>query len=888
MKTLPDFGKAALFVASIAPWLLLASCSDSSGRRWTPVPDAGGGTGTASPGTKVGPTGGTVTWKNVTLEVPPGALAQEVEITISEATDVDTGSLPGGIPALHAGSAVKFSPAGLRFAVPARATMPSTGQGALVVALRDDTSGRIELLRPVSNQGGTLVVLLEHFSTAQPVASTAQPPQVLSVDPPTGPRRGGQLVTIRGQHFRAAGPALQVTFGGASATFANVVTSTFVAASATAPEHYTEVLAVTPQATLAGPVEVRVLNPDGLVGSAQSAYTYDPPPPGLPHHLHSYVPAPVYCGIPFSVRLEVHDRDDVVVSSVSTTARIRSPGPNFVGDTLATITNGVGYFHGITLQDPGLRLNNPTSGYSHYIGVECSVVPLSTIDIAVEPGPPHSLRFATQPTSGFAGSALSVSEIEVLDAYGQRTRTSTSVSLEANGGATPLHGTATVDAVEGRATFADVVIEAEGAVSLTASASGLIGATSAAFHVTRVTPTWRTVGTLSVPRASATAALGPDGKIYVGGTEQQAGTTTCEVIDPRGWTRTSLPGFSTPRRRFALAFAGDGRLYVAGGYDAQGATLETVEAFDFAQGTWSFTTSMLTSRADFQLVATPDGRLWACQGATTSTSSGATPNVEVFDHVNQSWSASTHLDTLYGATSPQNMGYLRHAALATTNGGVVIAGGALVHYSGAWAVPDDGMKHLDVHNGGTSWPGLPRLTIARTGLAGAATFNNFLCFVGGERRSTNQPSYLYACGDFEVHVGQVTTQPFPGLRSPRHRHALVRGPDGRLFAIGGTSPSGAAMDSVEAFGPAVTLSTEVGAVGSSVTVTGDNFAPNASVEILWGGVGGAVLATGNSDADGSLGAGIQFQVPAVSPGTFTVVTRDQVSSFPVANPFTVP
>ena len=108
--------------------LWLASCNSGSG----------------SPGhlaeQAVGPAGGTVsTTEGVSIEVPPGALAKEVTLTVDARGEVDP---PPGTVTF--GDAYELGPAGTTFAQPVKVTLPWAGivpDGKRVVLARQPAAG---------------------------------------------------------------------------------------------------------------------------------------------------------------------------------------------------------------------------------------------------------------------------------------------------------------------------------------------------------------------------------------------------------------------------------------------------------------------------------------------------------------------------------------------------------------------------------------------------------------------------------------------------------------------------------------------------------------------------------------------------------------------------
>jgi hypothetical protein len=67
-----------------------------------------------------------------------------------------------------------------------------------------------------------------------------------------------------------------------------------------------------------------------------------------------------------------------------------------------------------------------------------------------------------------------------------------------------------------------------------------------------------------------------------------------------------------------------------------------------------------------------------------------------------------------------------------------------------------------------------------------------------------------------------------------------------------------------------------------VTIAGGNFAADARVSVYWTSATGALLATGTTDANGSLTAPIPFTVPSAAvAGSYKVVVIDNRSQYAV-------
>jgi hypothetical protein len=112
----------------------------------------------------------------------------------------------------------------------------------------------------------------------------------------------------------------------------------------------------------------------------------------------------------------------------------------------------------------------------------------------VNPGAAAKLAFTTQPQSASEGSALAgPPQVAVQDSFGNTVTSSTAaitVAIGANPGGGVLGGTKTKNAASGLAAFTDLTIDKAGnGYTLTASSTGLTGATSAAFNINPLVPT---------------------------------------------------------------------------------------------------------------------------------------------------------------------------------------------------------------------------------------------------------------------------------------------------------------------------------------------------------------------------------------------------------------
>jgi hypothetical protein len=103
-------------------------------------------------------------------------------------------------------------------------------------------------------------------------------------------------------------------------------------------------------------------------------------------------------------------------------------------------------------------------------------------------GPASKLAISSAPSSGTVGTALSPVTVQIEDANGNLVTTSSAqVTISSN--PSGVSGTLSVNAVNGVATFNNLVFNATGSYTLSASSSGLAGQTSGAIQIYATRPT---------------------------------------------------------------------------------------------------------------------------------------------------------------------------------------------------------------------------------------------------------------------------------------------------------------------------------------------------------------------------------------------------------------
>ena len=234
----------------------------------------------------------------------------------------------------------------------------------------------------------------------------------------------------------------------------------------------------------------------------------------------SVQPANVTAGRTISpaVQVAVHDSlGNVVTSSTASITVALSNGTGTAGAHLrGTVTvsaaNGVATFSTLSVDSVG-------TGYALAASAS-GMIGTTSGAFSVAVAPAARLGFAVQPTATVAGAAIAPAvKVAVRDSLGNAVTSSTASITVALGGTgtagAHLRGTVTVTAAGGVATFSTLSVDSVGAgYALTASASGLAGATSTAFNVTAAPPA--KLGFAVQPsRTTSGAAITPAVKVAV-------------------------------------------------------------------------------------------------------------------------------------------------------------------------------------------------------------------------------------------------------------------------------------------------------------------------------------------------------------------------------------
>src|SRR5437867_3830335 len=290
--------------------------------------------------------------------------------------------------------------------------------------------------------------------------------------------------------------------------------------------------------------------------SAATSAPFDITPGAATHLVFTVQPANTTAGATLTPAVQVAAQDAAgnTVPSFTGSVTLALGGTERAGGVLAGTTtvaavNGVASFATLSVDKSG----------DYWLAARATGLSGGTSsDFSVSPGAATHLTFTVQPGTTPAGQQIApAGKVAAQDALGNVVPSftgSVTVALGSNPAGSTLSGSATVSAVSGVATFGDLSINTSGSgYTLTATATGLTGATSTPFGITpgaathlvfTVQPANATAGTTLTPAVqvaaqdaagntvpsfsgSVTVALG--GTNPAGGT--LAGTTTVAAVN---------------------------------------------------------------------------------------------------------------------------------------------------------------------------------------------------------------------------------------------------------------------------------------------------------------------------------------------------------------------
>ncbi len=285
---------------------------------------------------------------------------------------------------------------------------------------------------------------------------------------------------------------------------------------------------------------------------------------------------------------------------------------------------------------------------------------------------------------------------------------------------------------------------------------------------------------------------------------------------------------------------------------------------------WTALAPIEPGRSSLAAAIGPDGKVYAIGG-----SPNASPDMSAFGSTVESYQpppAAPGTRMWDSAPADLPFGIIDHAA-ATAGDHIYVLGGRA--FTGYLATT------LRWKPGDAAWSEAAELPSARAN-HGAATAGDGRLYVVGGDDDVNPLDAVLAYSPEADHWFPVASLPAGGRASL----GVTLGPDGRLWAIGGTGA--ASVGTVEIYGPALSLSPLQGPVGTQIQIAGSNFAANATVSVRVGALDAPEVGSAETDETGDMTTPVVFTVPpGTKPGIITIHAIDDRSLFPVHREFEV-
>ena len=377
------------------------------------------------------------------------------------------------------------------------------------------------------------------------------------------------------------------------------------------------------------------------------------------------------------------------------------------------------------------------------------------------------LAFAEESSDATAGGVITPVTVMILDAADSLAPAATNritIAIGTNPAGGTLSGSTTIAAVNGVARFLDVKIDKPGSgYTLTASATGLSGATSVAFNVW--CRCWSSREPMPTPRTDLAVGV-VNGILYAVGGSSGGYLTTVEAYDPvtNSWT-TKAP-MPTARARLAVGVV-NGILYAVGGFNNSSGFLTTVEAYDPVTNSWTTEAPLPTPRADLGAGVVND-ILYAVGGSRDN--SIFLERVDAYDPVTNSWT-----------TKPRMPTHRSSLGVGAANGVLYAVGGFNAYVSNGNCqlcyVPETLTTFEAYDPGANSWTTKERMPTPRLGLS-VGVLNGHLYALGGYNSGRGSLTTVEVYDP--VANTWTTTAPLPTRRSG----FAVGVVNGVLYAVG--------------------------------------------------------------------------------------------------------
>ncbi len=269
-----------------------------------------------------------------------------------------------------------------------------------------------------------------------------------------------------------------------------------------------------------------------------------------------------------------------------------------------------------------------------------------------------------------------------------------------------------------------------------------------------ITSIFITASTLSIAHSQHTATLLPTGKVLVTGGLSFPGVlaTTAEIYDPVAvtWTVAAAPLTLRQSHTATLLTNGltNGKVLVAGGANAIGTPLATVDFYDPVTGAWTAAPNInFVARKNFTATQLLDGTVLVVGGVGSVNVS--IKNVELYDPVANTWTVKTNLGT------PRSS----HTATLLPNGKVLVAGGA--------DASDNPLGSSELYDPvANTWTPMANLNVARS-LHTASLLPDGTVLIAGGTTPGAAPGSFVATNSAEIYTPPNSSVGLTGVWTPQ-------------------------------------------------------------------------------------------------------------------------
>ncbi|MBK7402466.1 MAG: hypothetical protein IPJ34_41105 [Myxococcales bacterium] len=283
-----------------------------------------------------------------------------------------------------------------------------------------------------------------------------------------------------------------------------------------------------------------------------------------------------------------------------------------------------------------------------------------------------------------------------------------------------------------------------------------------------VDPAWSTVAPMATARVNHTATTLPGDLVLVAGGVDASGAylSTVEVFDPKTKTWTATAPLSVPRAQHTATLLSGGRVLLLGGTSNGSTALSTGQLYDAGTKTWTAVAAMSEVRTHHTATLLPGDKVLVTGGSDfgPGTESSA---AEIYDAATNKWTA----------TGTMAIGRQEHAATAL-GGKVLVTGGRRgggVHHTSA--------DLFDVAAG--TWSATGAMSLPRSAHAQALLSGDRVLVTGGR----GMDKYGVLQTHTQAELWDPTSKAWKATSAPmalqRHSHTAVPLPLDRVLVVGG-------------------------------------------------------------------------------------------------------